>query len=89
MMKKKEVMLRSQIDDIDEELDSLKNCLRSVRDTAHRSFMLGADNAFCEHLDETVEVLSKRIGHLENKRAENHRELEQAFYARIQPGQKV
>jgi prefoldin subunit 5 len=83
MMKKKEVALRSQIDDIDEELDSLKNCQRAVRNAAHRSFMLGAATSFCEHLDETVEVLQKRISSLETKRAENHRLLEQVFYERI------
>jgi len=89
MMKKKEVMLRSQIDDIDQELDSLKNCLRSVRNTCHTSFMLGADEGFCNHMDQTVEVLDKRISLLENKRVENHSLLEQACYARIQSGQKV
>jgi prefoldin subunit 5 len=80
MMKKKEILFRSQIEDIDQELDILKNCMRSVRNTAHHSFMLGADDAFCGHLDETVEVLAKRINLLENRRAENHRQLEKTFY---------
>jgi predicted DNA-binding ribbon-helix-helix protein len=83
MMKKKEVMLRSLIDDIDEEVHELKNCLRSVRNTCHTSFMLKADDEFCDHLDQTVEVLAKRIGLLEENRAKAYRELESAFYARI------
>ena len=80
MIKKKEILLRSQIEDIDDELDSLKNCLRTVRNTIHHSFMLGADDVFCSHLDETIEVLAKRINLLENKRAENHRQIEKTFY---------
>lgn len=83
MMKKKEVMLRSLIDDADQEIESLENCLRSVRNTCHTSFMLKADDDFCEHLDQTVEVLAKRIGLLNENRAKAHRELETVFYARI------
>lgn len=83
MMKKKEVMLRSLIDDADQEIESLENCLRSVRNACHTSFMLKADDDFCEHLDQTVEVLAKRIGLLNENRAKAHRELETAFYARI------
>jgi len=89
MMKKKEVMLRSLIIDADQEIDELENCLRSVRNTCHTSFMLGADEDFCSHMDQTVEILSKRIGLLNEKRADAHRQLEQTFYARIQSGQKV
>jgi prefoldin subunit 5 len=89
MMKKKETRLRQLIDDLDQEIDELENCLRSVRNATHTSFMLGAEDNFCIHMDQTVEILAKRISELSQKRTEAHRELETAFYTRIQSGQKV
>lgn len=83
MMKKKEVKLRSLIDDADQEIGELENCLRAVRNACHTSFMLKADDDFCEHLDQTVEVLSKRISLLSENRAKAYREMEAEYYARI------